>query len=276
MVSNIKRLLPAFSAILFLAAPLPAGQPEITITSPNNSVILDPGSKNNHTATIRWTSKNVSGNVAIDLFRDGENGTWETIIPSTPNTGTAKWIISGPATSLARYRVRTLSGPAASAFNNADIAIYGPYYEDYWFGGYCTAYAASEFNLVAPDPGINWVGDAGEWYNNAIDWQRTTSPRGAVPGAIGVWNDVYNLGHVAVFTGYSEDAQGIVYANFSEQNYGPVEPDNELFWDYAITENFGVVTTAQIPVSNMNRVYSATGYPTILFKFVGFILPELE
>lgn len=274
MVSNIKRLLFA-SAILFLVAPLPAAEPEITITSPNKSVILDPGSKGNGTATIKWTSANVSGNVAIDLFPDGENGTFETIISSTPNTGTAKWTISGAATSLARYRVRTLSGPAASAFNNADMAIYGPYYKNYWIGGYCTEHAARGFDLVAPAPGIDWVGDAGEWYNNAVHWQRTTDPNGAVPGAIGVWNDVYKLGHVAVFTGYSE-AAGIVYANFSEENWGPVEPDNELFWDEAITENFGIVTAVQIPVSNMNRVYTATGYPTILFTFVGFILPERE
>ena len=118
----------AFATILLTTAslaPLSAQQATVTIATPNKSVILDPGLKNNRTTTIRWTSRTVSGNVAIDLYRDGE---WEAIIPSTPHDGTQPWTISGPATSLGRFRVRTLRGPAASDVSDADLAIFGPYY----------------------------------------------------------------------------------------------------------------------------------------------------
>ena len=158
MISKFKWILSALAAVLFLmvsVASLSAQQPAVTITSPNRSAILNPGSKNNQTISILWKSQNVTGNVAIDLSRNGVNGQWETIIPNAANTGTATWTISGPATSLARFRVRTLSGKVASDFSDADIAIYGPYYKGYWYGGYCNEYAARGFDKVAPNPGID-------------------------------------------------------------------------------------------------------------------------
>ena len=270
MIFAMRRIVTALAAVLFTVAsltPLSAQQATVTISTPNSSVILDPGYDNKRTTTIRWTSQNVSGNVAIDLFRDGK---WETIIPSTPNDGVQAWNIGGPATSLGRFRARTLSGPVASDVSDANIAIFGPYYKGYWYGGYCTEYAARGFDLVAPAPGLDWVGNAGSWYNNAKNWRVTTKPIGAVPGAIGVWNDADGLGHVALFMGYDKDTNGNMYAKFSEQNWGLIEDNNPLFWKNVITKNFGRVTTVRLPVSNLDR----PGTPTLLFKFTGFILPQ--
>lgn len=64
--------------------------------------------------------------------------------------------------------------------------------------GWCTWAAAELFNAAAPDPGVNWTGDAGTWLAKAkaAGWETTTSRNGAEVGAIVVW--IGNLGHVAV------------------------------------------------------------------------------
>lgn len=270
-IKRIVRICVAISAIVTVALPAYGQQAaSISVTSHNTSQILDPGSRNNRTTTIRWGSRNVSGQVAIDLFR---NGTWQTLFASTANDGQQAWTISGPATSLGRFRVRSVNASSVSDINNADLAIYGPYYRG-WYGGYCTELAARGFDAAAPSPGIDWGGYAGTWYRNARNWRRTTDPTAAVPGAIGVWEDDGGLGHVALFTGYARDGSGkITHAKFLEQNWGPIDEDNLLYWWNAITDNFGVVTTAEIPIHEMDRLYDFTEVD-LLYTFTGFILPQ--
>jgi hypothetical protein len=64
-------------------------QPSIRVTSPNGREVWDIGS----VQTIRWTSTGITGNVRIDLSRDG-GSTWTTIISSTPNDGSEQWTVT--------------------------------------------------------------------------------------------------------------------------------------------------------------------------------------
>jgi hypothetical protein len=250
---------------VFFATPSFGQKATITVTSPNTCVIWDPGLNGQGTATIRWTSKNVSGNVAIDLSRNG-GSSWETLFSSTPNDGQEVWTVRGNATPSGLIRVRTITGASASDTSDTVFAIWGPYYKGF-YGGYCTEYAARCFDAVAPKPGVDWSGNAGAWYGNAKNWKKTTDPKGAVPGAIAVWS-YGDFGHVASFTGYTKDSKGnITSANFSEENWGTIDKNNPVYVKNAISVNFGKVTTAQLPISNMSRNNNA-------YKFVGFILPQ--
>jgi hypothetical protein len=81
---------------------------------------------------IVWSSVNVSGNVKIELSRDG-GGTYETIFPNTSNDGSEAWTVSGAVSEMARIRITSLSTPGvgdSSATNfyirNAAITVTRP------------------------------------------------------------------------------------------------------------------------------------------------------
>src|SRR6185295_2712274 len=90
--------------------PFAIEDPRITVTTPNGGQIwaLD-GQR-----TIAWTH-NLGTNfpVSVELSRDGGTS-WTTIAGSMPNTtatsGQFAWLVTGPVTSQARVRVRTVSG----------------------------------------------------------------------------------------------------------------------------------------------------------------------
>jgi surface antigen len=69
--------------------------------------------------------------------------------------------------------------------------------------GYCTWYAAQEFDRVALRPGVNWSGNAGDWIPNAVNagWRyfdRVNIAGWYCPsGTIVVWKDG-GFGHVAI------------------------------------------------------------------------------
>ncbi len=65
------------------------------------------------TNTINWTSENFTGNVRIELSRNGTVN-WETIIADTPNDGSQTISITGRPTNQARIRIVSLSNPAIS------------------------------------------------------------------------------------------------------------------------------------------------------------------
>lgn len=130
--------------------------------------------------------------------------------------------------------------------------------------GYCTWYAAKEFDKVAPSPGIGcdkWRGRDGrgghaqEWYQRAqrAGWVVTRDPARAIPGSIIVWRGG-GFGHVAIVREVTS-----THVHISEMNSGTIIRPG-------ITNNFGVVTTARLLLTNLNRGSSLT--------FRGFILPE--
>jgi hypothetical protein len=93
-------------------------RPSIRVTSPNGREVWDIGS----VQTIRWTSTGITGNVRIDLSRDG-GSTWTTIISSTPNDGSEQWTVTGPPTNRARIRIVSLANPAIWDVSDQDFTI---------------------------------------------------------------------------------------------------------------------------------------------------------
>jgi len=72
----------------------------------------------NHNQSVKWSSKGVTGNVKIDLSRDGGIN-WEAVLLSTPNDGNQTVNLPAPATTQARIRVcqsGTLCGASAANF----------------------------------------------------------------------------------------------------------------------------------------------------------------
>jgi len=273
MVFVFALTLGAISSILLL--PRVYGQrASITVISPQirkdkwgkeEWEVLDPGPWGTNTYTIRWTSFGVTGNVKIELSRNG-GMTWETLFVSTPNDGKEDWRISGPATPNALIRISSVSNPTVRG-TSGRFAIIGPYYKGFP-GGYCTEYAARIFDQYAPSPGVNWRGNAQNWYTNAslAGWVVTNNPRDPrlSRGTIVVWSGG-NWGHVAIVWSVTRDNSGYVTnITVQEMNWGRFIPEF-LRQGEPISENFGKVTTTSFSVSNLKRGS---------LNFVGYILPR--
>ena len=91
----------------------------ITLTKPNGGEVWVGGRAD----TIRWTSANMSGNVAIALNRNYPNGAWETITSSTANNGSYRWVTGGALTENGRMRVTSVNFAAVGDTSNAAFAI---------------------------------------------------------------------------------------------------------------------------------------------------------
>ena len=130
--------------------------------------------------------------------------------------------------------------------------------------GFCTWYAAKQFNTVAPEPGVNWSGNANTWYANATakKWDGSTNLQSSMKGAIIVWGGGL-IGHVAIID--STFSGGI---NVSEMNYGQALTgfNDAKSPNYAKTTNFGKVTKASL---TWGQVANRSGMP-----FVGYIYPS--
>lgn len=244
----------------------------ITVVSPSTWGVYDATgtySENLRVVTITWESTGVSGKVHIDVSRNntGQGGVrnWERILSNIANNGQAQWLPTGPATPFARVRVQSVGRPAVIGINSHDFCIYGPYYRGLP-GGYCTEYAAREFDKVSP--GADWkLGNAQQWFDSAAtaNWEVTTDPIKGTAGAIMVWT-YGTFGHVAILRNYQQNADGNRNVVFDEQNFGSwiVDPTTGEKVSNPITVNFGSVTHRQLPIANLDR------NP---LKFKGLILP---
>lgn len=117
----------------------------------------------------------------------------------------------------------------------------------------CTWHAAERFDTVAPKPGVNWRGNAGDWFRNAANngWETRTGPMSAEVGAIIVWSGGFgNLGHVAIVTRVSGDKREI---GLTEKNWRP-----------------GIVTEMTLRTDDLRR-YAKNGAP---YQFLGYIMPR--
>lgn len=86
--------------------------PYITVVEPNGGETW----RVKKTRTIRWNSSLVTGDVKIELSRNG-GATWEVLFASTPNDGSQNWKVSGPTTAEAKIRV---SGKNEAVFDTSD------------------------------------------------------------------------------------------------------------------------------------------------------------
>jgi hypothetical protein len=71
---------------------------------------------------ISWTSDNLTGNVRIDISRDGGD-TWQPLVVSTQNDGVEPISVGGRITKRARLRIVSLSTTAVSDSSVGNLAI---------------------------------------------------------------------------------------------------------------------------------------------------------
>jgi hypothetical protein len=91
---------------------------EIRVTSPNGGETWHPMAS----YSITWTSSGISGNVKIEISRDG-GASWQTLDPSTPNDGVLRWRVTRPFTALARIRVTSISLPFVADSSDGNFNI---------------------------------------------------------------------------------------------------------------------------------------------------------
>lgn len=72
--------------------------------------------------TIKWASSGLTGNVRIQLSRDG-GATWKGLYRDVPNTGQQVWTVHGPTTTQARIRVLSENNLRVRDISNTDFAI---------------------------------------------------------------------------------------------------------------------------------------------------------
>lgn len=93
----------------------------IRVTAPNGGERLKVGA----TLPITWTSVGVppTSNVKIELSRGTGAAFTETIVASTPNTGSYDWVVTGPANDLCRVKITTLTGEVVSDEGDSTFRI---------------------------------------------------------------------------------------------------------------------------------------------------------
>jgi len=94
-------------------SPPPPPPASLTVQSPNGGERW----KINTNKTIQWTSGGVSGDVRIELSRNG-GASWTVLFSSTPNDGSQTWKVTGPATTAARIRIT--SGSDSGIYDASD------------------------------------------------------------------------------------------------------------------------------------------------------------
>ena len=84
-------------------------------------------------------------------------------------------------------------------------------------GGQCTTHAARRFDTVAPEPGVNWHGNAAYWYDNAAatGWAVSTDLYDPRPGAVAVWGG--GAGHVAFIERVTDEGIEVSEMNWSQE-----------------------------------------------------------
>lgn len=107
----------------------------ITLTAPADGALWGIGDSK----SITWTSKNVTGNVRIEISRDG-GSSWTDLAASVANSGTYPWTVTGLASPDCRIRVSSVSEPATYDANDASFRI-----------------GDREITLRAPNGGEFWI-----------------------------------------------------------------------------------------------------------------------
>jgi len=127
-------------------------------------------------------------------------------------------------------------------------------------GGQCTTHAARRFDTVAPDPGVNWRGNAAYWHANAAaaGWIVGEDLYAARPGALVVWGG--GAGHVAFIERVTHEGIEVSEMNWSQQMCS---------WSTRFrTSAWGRVAYASL---TWDEVHTRLWHP-----FVGYVYPALR
>lgn len=125
----------------------------ITVNSPNGGEQLRVGSD----TTLLWTPLGLSGNVKIELSRNG-GSSWETLFNSTPNDGLETWRVAGVDSTTARLRVTSVENSTVTDTSNANFSVLNP-----------------RLTVTEPNGGDTWIVDSIQ----SIRWDTQ-----AVPGNV--------------------------------------------------------------------------------------------
>lgn len=101
---------------------IPTTSTTLAMLYPNGTELLAVGT----TITMRWSGTTFGGNVNVSMNRDYPGNTWENIAAGTANDGTHSWIVTGPVTDRARFRIQHATLPDLSDTSNADTRIAEP------------------------------------------------------------------------------------------------------------------------------------------------------
>lgn len=96
--------------------------PTIPLNTPNGGENWQVGTSQ----TITWSSTNVSGNVKIELSRNGVGGPFETLFASVANDGSEVWPVNGSPSSNCFVKISSLSAPSVSDPSNTNFTISDP------------------------------------------------------------------------------------------------------------------------------------------------------
>ena len=96
----------------------PQPQPTITVVSPNGGESWMVGESH----AIQWSSANLSGNVFIELSRNGGSA-WETLFAGTANDGSQSWTVVGVPSDTCRVRVTSVNNETVLDTSNANFHI---------------------------------------------------------------------------------------------------------------------------------------------------------
>ncbi len=95
--------------------------PTITVSSPNGYEDYKIG----EFIPVTWSSTAISGNVAIDISRDG-GGSWSTVVSGTQNDGHHNISLSSPENAKCRIRIRSTDGSHAEDISNYYFTLSNP------------------------------------------------------------------------------------------------------------------------------------------------------
>jgi hypothetical protein len=98
---------------------VPPAPAVVSVTIPNGGETWSVGT----VQTIQWSTSNLTGNVKIELSRNGGSSFPEILFANTANDGIEDWTVLGPATSAARVRISSVSSPTVADTSDADFSI---------------------------------------------------------------------------------------------------------------------------------------------------------
>ncbi len=106
-------------AIMFTTDITGAIDPTFALLSPNGGELWLQDS----TVSILWAPGLVTGNVNIDLSRNGAGGPWSSLAANTTNDGQFTWVVNGASSAACRIRITSVNTPDSTDMSPADFTI---------------------------------------------------------------------------------------------------------------------------------------------------------
>lgn len=267
-----------FTTLVLAAMNAYSAAPYVTVRNPNATTLFDPTPSDNGVIKVEWVSGNFPANWKINIDISPNNGTsWRRLISNTANDGAEQITFSAARAQGIRLdpsprllvRVVSTNDPNTKDTSDKTSIMFGKHYKtisgNFIYGGYCTDHSAKQFELTGGR--VDWnaggkLGNAEVWFDKAKAMNATrvsTAIKDGKPGNIIVWS--YNgFGHVANIIEFLDsqntsttDKAKYAYVRISEMNYGASIKEDTLYSSNAVTESFGKITTAVIPIGSLNR-----------------------